>query len=133
MSPAPREKLSNLPLPPAQIEPYVRVLGVNGAIEFLLTFGGAELYLSPNPRPTSRLVQLVGDTNARALAEAAEFLPARVPLSKPWIAVVWYTQGITVADIARRLHTSDVSVRRWMKTYRARYDAQSDPRQLRLL
>lgn len=43
--------MTNSLRPPAHLEPYVRVLGTDLAIEFLLSFGGAELYLSPIPRP----------------------------------------------------------------------------------
>jgi hypothetical protein len=107
--------MTNLPAPPAHIAPFVKVLGAEGAIGFLLTFGGAEIYWAANPKGKSRLVEAVGLEKARALAEAAEFLPRRVPTGKPWIARVWRVQGVAVAEIARRLHTSDVTVRRYLK------------------
>lgn len=93
------------------------VLGIDGALEFLLTFGGAELYLTPTPGENSRLVRLVGRDKAIALAKASERLPRRIPLAKPWIAAVFREKGLSVADIARRLHASDVAVRGWLKKY----------------
>ncbi|PWE29981.1 hypothetical protein DDZ14_16200 [Maritimibacter sp. 55A14] len=118
------------PSPPANIAPYVEVLGAQGAVEFILEFGGAELYLAPNPKRRSRLVTLVGHDKARRLAAAAEYLPARVPLAKPWCAAVLRSQNLSVAEIARKLHASDVSVRGWLK----RYDTPGgDPRQMSLL
>jgi hypothetical protein len=116
------------PRPPAHIEAYVRILGVDGAIEFLLTFGGAELYLATSPKGRSRLAKQVGIEKATALAEASEHLPRRVPTAKPWIAQVWRHRGRSVADIARTLHVSDVAVRGWV-----RKQVETDDRQMRLL
>lgn len=119
------------PDPPAHVYPYVEVLGTDLAIEFLLTFGGAELYMASAPKGRSRLVQLVGPGKAAELARAAGHLPRRVPTAKPWIAATWHARGLPVAEIARRLHVSDVSVRNWLS--KARAAASADPRQLRLL
>ncbi|MDX8354335.1 helix-turn-helix domain-containing protein [Cognatiyoonia sp. IB215182] len=125
--------------PIAQVEPFVRVLGVDLAIEFLLTFGGAQLTISRNPRPHSRLVKLVGIDKTIALAEACEHLPSRIPTAKPWIAAVWKSRGVPIDEIARRLHTSDVTVRTMLKKQGA-WKGQMPPhkplkedRQLRLL
>lgn len=113
--------------PPAQVQPYVKVLGVDGAIEFLLTFGGAELYMSSKPA-RSRLVDLVGRDKAAQLAKASEALPRRVPLAKPYIAAVLrHEKGLSVADVARKLHTSDTAVRRWLA--KPDRSAASDPDQ----
>lgn len=116
--------------PTAQVEPYVRVLGQDLAIEFLLRFGGAELYLSRNPRGTSELAQLVGRDKAGALAVASERLPRRIPTAKPWIAKVLASRGLSKAAIARKLHVSDVSVRKWLRG--SPYGRNHDGRQLPL-
>lgn len=102
--------------PPAHLEAYVRVLGVEGAIEFFMAFGGAELVYFLSPR-NSRLVDVIGLDAAQALAaeDARHGLPRRVPLGKPWVAQVWKSKGLPVAEIARRMHASDVAVRRWLK------------------
>jgi hypothetical protein len=100
--------------PPAHVEPFVRVLGEEDAIRFLLLFGGAELYLPRNPKGRSKLAQTFGIEKAEALSVAAEHLPRRIPLAKPWIARVWHARGLPVAEIARRMHISDVSVRRYL-------------------
>lgn len=122
--------MTNLPPPPAHVEPFVRVLGTEGAIEFLLTFGGAELYWAADPKGRSELAQLVGMEKARALGQAAEFLPRRIPTAKPWIATVWAAQGLSKAKIARRLHVADKTVRAWLKRGPNRVAA--DSRQMRL-
>lgn len=106
--------MTNSPRPPAHIEAFVRVLGTEGTIEFLLAFGGAELYLPDTPTEKSKLVHLVGMERALALAAVADLIPRRIPTAKPWIAAVWASQGLSKAEIARRLHVSDVTVRSWL-------------------
>lgn len=122
------------PRPPAQVAPFVEVLGVDGAMSFLLTFGGAELYLARAPKGRSRVVQLLGADKARALAEMAELrsLPARVPTAKPWLARCLHSEGLAKAEIARRLHVTDVTVRKWLAGG-DEPEGNPDPRQLRLL
>ncbi|WP_126976512.1 helix-turn-helix domain-containing protein [Frigidibacter oleivorans] len=117
-----------IPPPPAHVAPYVRVLGLDLAVEFLMTFGGAEIYIAASPQARNRVAGLVGRDKALALAE--ELLPRRVPTAKPWIAAVLRSQGLPVAEIARRLHATDVTVRSWLK--RSKTDPPSDPRQMRL-
>ncbi|WP_243642050.1 DNA-binding domain-containing protein [Rhodovulum steppense] len=101
------------PRAPALIAPYVDILGSALAVHFLLTFGGADLYMAAHPTERARVVQLVGVDLARALG-AAE-LPRRVPLAKPWLAACLAHEGCPVADIARTLHASDTAVRSWLK------------------
>lgn len=115
---------------PAHIQPYVDILGVDGTVEFLMTFGGAELSLRANPRQ-GQLVNLLGVERAAALAEAAGHLPRRIPLAKPWIAHQLHERGLSVAEIARTLHVSDVSVRAYLKPRGKR--APPDPRQYNLI
>lgn len=112
---------------PANIAPYVQVLGVDGAVEFLLAFGGAELYLSPRAKDRSRVVRLVGRAMAMELAAHADRLPARVPTAKPWIAARLKDRGLSIQDIARTLHASDVAVRGWVRNDRQRLDARQLP------
>lgn len=116
--------MNDIPVP-ANLDVYVRVLGEELAIAFLTEFGGAELYLARTPQGRSRLVRLVGREKATALAEAADRLPRRVPLGKRWLAQIYRRQGLSVAEIARRLRASDVAVRGWLKA--------ADERQLSLL
>ncbi len=119
-----------MPTPPAHVAPFVRALGVDTTIEFLLTFGGAELYLPTMPQGRSMLEKKFGRDAALAVSKAAEHLPKRIPTAKPWIAQVLKSKGYAVAEIARKLHASDVSVRGWLKLS---YDPEPvDPRQISL-
>lgn len=130
--------MTDLPRPPAHVAPFVQVLGHDGAVEFLLEFGGAELYLSRSPSGRSRLARKFGKRKAAEIAAAAEMLPARIPTAKPFIACVLRARGLSVAEIARRLHTSDVQVRRYLGGNAGKGNAApamppTDPRQPRLL
>lgn len=57
--------MNDQPKVPAQIEPYVRVLGVDGAVEFLLSFGGAELYIPRNAKGKSMVAKKFGSRRRR--------------------------------------------------------------------
>jgi len=109
------------PPPPAQIAPYVQVLGLELTVAFLLRFGGAELHLSEDPRANSQLVALVGLENARALGQLLT-VPRRIPLAKPWLAAWLRAKGESTAEIARTLHVSDVTVRGWLKARAASHN-----------
>lgn len=101
-----------LPPPPAHVAPYVQVLGHQLAVDFLMRFGGAELYLSATPKGRSEAEALIGPAKLAELA--ALDLPRRVPTAKPWLAAMMKTQGLSHAEIARRLHSTDVTVRGWL-------------------
>ncbi len=124
------------PRPPAHIEAIVGAIGPEAAADFLMEFGGSELTLPRTPRAGSRLVRCLGPERAQALCDAsfdAPYWPRRVPLAKEWVAQVLHAKGLPVAEIARRLHVADSTVRRNL----ARLDAGSgqngdDPRQFRL-
>lgn len=123
------------PRPPAQVQPFVDVFGTDGAVTFLLAFGGAELYIPADPKGASQLVEVMGLEAARALSAEAQrvIIPKRIPTAKPWVARVLFTRGLPKAEIARRLHASDVAVRRWLAGHGGDASAvQDDPDQLRL-
>lgn len=105
------------PKPPAQIAPIVEILGLDLTVKFLLAFGGAELSVSDKPRASSHLVGVVGFDNAVALAKINHILQRRVPLAKPWTAARLHFTGMPVAQIARTLHVSDVTVRNYLAKF----------------
>lgn len=124
------------PRPTAQVQLFVDALGIDGAIDFLLAFGGAELYLPQNPRPDSKLVEVVGIDAARRLGAMAQnvMVPDRIPTAKPWIARVLFAKGLPKAEIARKLHVADLTVRRWIAGHSGDIDqaAPGHPDQLSL-
>lgn len=126
------------PRAPAHVQPYVDVLGEKEAMAFLLEFGGAEVYLPASPRSRSLIVQRIGQDRTLALAQALSRMMSsgqklRVPTAKPWLAVCMRHEGMTTADIARRLHVTDATVRGWFRRKgRRRPPPKFDPRQLKL-
>lgn len=104
------------PNPTAQVAPYVEVLGMDLAVDFLLRFGGAELALSKDPRGGGQVSQMIGQDRESALHNHPRVGPStRIPLAKKWLAEVLRWRGHGTADIARTLRASDVSVRRWLQ------------------
>lgn len=120
--------------PPAHVEPYVTALGEAEAIRFFMAFGGAELYIARDPKGRGMVERELGVDTARRLSELADrvHLPRRVPMPKPWLAGVFKSQGLPVAEIARRLHASDVAVRRWLDRTGEGGESVADTRQMRL-
>ncbi|WP_172298315.1 helix-turn-helix domain-containing protein [Pseudoruegeria sp. HB172150] len=116
---------------PANLRPFVRILGTDGAIDFLLSFGGSEVYFAVSPKGKSRVEQMVGYDKAAALCQA--HLPSRIPTGKPWIAAVWHARGLPKAEIARRLHVADKTVRSWLNRPTPPARPPDDPRQPRFL
>lgn len=103
------------PKPTVQVEAYVEAIGLDSTIEFLLHFGGAEIYLTDTPKDRSQVVKVIGYDKTVALAGVIERLPRRVPLAKPWIAAVLHAKGLSKSEIARRLRVTDVTVRGYLR------------------
>lgn len=115
---------------PAAVAPYVRVLGIEKTVEVLLALGGSEVYLSPSSNGSSTLSKIVGQEKAAELAAVlGAARPRRLPTAKPWIAQRLGERGLPKAEIARRLHVSDVSVRGWLaRAERRASEASLQPR-----
>ena len=109
-----------LPKPTAQVQPYVDVLGLELTVQFLLKFGGSELYIPQNPKGRSRVENLVGADNVRALADVSHLLQRRVPLANAWISAFLHWQGMPVSEIARTIRRTDCTVRRYLAEYNIR-------------
>ena len=107
-----------MPRPTALVEPFVTVLGADLAVQFLLHFGGSELSLSSDPKGRGAVERLVGYEKARELGVVV--LQRRIPLAKRWLAEMLHWQGMSANEIARRLRTTDVTVRAYLRKGKAR-------------
>lgn len=104
-----------MPRVTAQVDPYVKSLGPELAVTFLLHYGGAELYIRTRPDAGTGYADLIGLDGAKSLAEYTDRMQRRVPLAKSWLTAMLDWQGYSVPEIARKLRVSDVSVRRMLK------------------
>jgi hypothetical protein len=102
-----------MPRVTAQVAPYVEVLGVDLAVEFLLKFGGAELYLPKHPKGRSEVEKLLGHDKLASLAARLDGIVC-VPLAKRWLSEMLFWKGYSKAAIARTLRTSDTTVRNYL-------------------
>lgn len=109
------------PKPPAHLAPYVDALGYERAIEFLLVFGGARLYIPENPQDGSELVNVIGVSGVKHLAEVRHVLQPEVPLGTPWLARCFRARGMSQAFIARRLRRTECTIRRYLNSDRPDY------------
>ncbi|MCF1433386.1 hypothetical protein GOZ97_17510 [Agrobacterium vitis] len=101
---------------PAHIQPYVTAIGIEKTVQFLLAFGGSYVYLSENPQDRSPVARAIGKVAATELARHVGPGGFRCPTGKPFIAAhLKYNKGFTTNDIARELHTTDVTIRNWLK------------------
>lgn len=100
--------------PPAQAEPFVRVLGAERTVAFLRAFGGAEMRFYGRVAPHGRLARFLGGELAQELADQAGHLPPRIPLAQRWTARWLAWRGASVASIARQLHVTDKTVRGYL-------------------
>lgn len=107
----------SIPRPPAHVAPFVDALGAETAARFLMHFGGAEMHIPREPKGGSEMVEVLGIAAARALSDLAQrtLIPRRIPTAKPWLArYLKVVGGLSHAEIARRLHITDVTVRRYL-------------------
>lgn len=98
---------------PAHVRHFVDVLGVDGAVDFLLSFGGGIAYFSLDPDPRTVVAAEIGVEATAAIAQRFGPGSMRVPTAKPFIAAVLRAKGEGTSAIARRLHVSDTAVRSW--------------------
>jgi hypothetical protein len=101
--------------PPAQIEVFVEVLGLELTMEFLLAFGGSPIQLSMRPQAGTLLSKVVTQEQISALAKATGGGWYRVPTCKPFLCSYFSGMGMSVSAIARKLHITDTTVRSMLK------------------
>lgn len=102
-----------MPRPTAQVAPYVEVLGADLAVDFILQFGGADLYLPKKPQGRSEVEKLLGQDKLKQLAARIGEI-VRVPLAKRWLTEMLFWKGYSKAAIARTLRTSENTVRNYL-------------------
>jgi hypothetical protein len=120
--------MTDWPKPPAHVGPYVNALGHELAADFLLNYGGGEIYLSDTVTSRSSLLKSLSYEQIGYLLVELGIGMHRVPLAPRWVARVLVKKGLPVAQIARKLRKTENTVR----SYTSHERAEGDPRQLDL-
>lgn len=100
-----------IPPPPAELAPLAQLVGAEALFRLIDAHGGTRLYVPRRPRPDMALVQLLGMDAVQALSAEYDTTQLRVPLARPWFARCLRAQGLSHAAIARRMRTTENTVR----------------------
>ncbi|MCT4554652.1 MAG: helix-turn-helix domain-containing protein [Pelagimonas sp.] len=103
------------PAHPAHLTPYVEELGAALAVRFLLKFGGPSIYFPNDPKGKSEAEAMVGPERLKALGARMKSNNQRIPTARTWLIHALKAEGCTVYEICRRVHLSDVQVRKNLK------------------
>lgn len=95
---------------------FIDALGVEGAVRFILEYGGADPSTSPRLRDANPLMRMFGRETVEAIARHP-VRPRRIPLMKSWLAVYFRAKGQSVPEIARILRVSDITVRNRLRKH----------------
>lgn len=114
MTDSPTEPLPDGVDVPAHLEPYVVALGLERAVTFFLAFGGSPAYVAKRPERRSAMRDVIGEDGIKALSRLMDGRIARVPMPRKWLARARFAQGRSIYEIARELHTTDKTIRRWL-------------------
>jgi len=98
---------------PENLQPYVDAIGEDLTLKFIMRFGGSPVYLSPDPKSDSDVVEVIGADGMKALAKLfGRGQIGRVPIAREWTVRKLRAEGMSVLAIARELRVADETVRR---------------------
>lgn len=99
---------------PAQLAPYVEVLGTAAAVALFLALGGSQIYLPKRSSKRTLAAKTIGADKVEALAGALGHGYIKVPLARKWVAEVLRAGGKSDNEIARMVRADVATVRRWL-------------------
>jgi hypothetical protein len=102
---------------PANVEPFVRLVGADNTVKLILALGGAQVYLPKQigGKSGAKLVDLIGRDAAVRLCRVHGSRVERFPLSPVFVARHLKGQGAAISEIARVLHRSDKTIRGYLR------------------
>lgn len=98
--------------PPPEISHIVALIGEVATLALVEHFGGSDKMHIPHCPAGSTLEATVGTVAAQLLSERYGGDKMRVPLAKHWRVRAYVAQGLSHAEIARRLQCNQSSIRR---------------------
>jgi hypothetical protein len=99
---------------PAHLDPYVDVLGVDGALALFLELGGSQVYLPRRSGKRTLLAKTIGADQVERLAAVLGYGYIKVPVARQWCAEALRAQGRSDNEIARIVRADVATVRRWL-------------------
>lgn len=119
--------MTDAPAPPPNISELVDILGVDGALLMIETYGGTELWVPTGVNNSSAklresLEEKFGKTKTRDLIRRFGGGKIQVPLCHEWRTALYRHRGLTQAEIARTLNCSAFTVYRRLKRLAADAD-----------
>jgi hypothetical protein len=100
---------------PANLAPYVEVLGTERAVALFLELGGSQIYLAGRRSSERTLAaRIIGADQVTRLAAALGDSYIKVPLARRWVARVLREDGKSDNEIARMVRADVATVRRWL-------------------
>ena len=105
------------PDPPPSLSLYVEALGVEDTLRLVEAYGGLTIWIPKGVGNSSaaRRAALEQEFGAKVTKELIALFgggPIEVPLAKPWRADVYRAQGLTMAEIAKKLQCSYRTIKR---------------------
>ena len=115
--------MSNLPPPPESLALYIEVLGLDDTLRLLERYGGTKLWIpsgvnNSSVRLREKLEEEFGKPMTRTLIRTFGGDVIKPPLANDWRMAYYASQGLSAADIARKLGRHQDTV--WRKLKRAR-------------
>ncbi|HSI41783.1 MAG TPA: hypothetical protein VLA00_14665 [Xanthobacteraceae bacterium] len=104
---------------PPEIAPYIRALGPDRTGDLITALGGSMLYFARKASSRSTAAAIVGADGVQALSREFGTGMFRVPIARAWLVCHLFGRGVSVQEIARRLHMTDVTVRKYLKRRKA--------------
>ncbi|MGD9769469.1 MAG: hypothetical protein AB7U62_17680 [Pseudolabrys sp.] len=107
--------MTELPPPTDEVRRLVDIVGAEATLALIEAHGGTRFYV---PRmPNERLVAIVGEPGAAALASllGGEYL--KLPLARAWRVLVYQARGLSYPAIARRVGCTEGAVWRTLSRH----------------
>jgi hypothetical protein len=117
------------PRPPAQVQPYIEIIGLDATLALVQEFGGVRAYVAKDPPVDSKMVKAIGMAAAVRLGKALGGESPRIPVARAWLVQHYASLKWSVPRIARELRIADFSVRRILSRTAT---TRADPRQTSL-
>ena len=99
-----------LPRHPAEIDYLVEPLGLDDALRLIEAYGGSRLYVPKMFDPDCKLAQEFGDQMARSMVARWGGDMLKVPSVRWWRILLYRREGMSYAQIARKLGCSETTV-----------------------